>query len=210
MEIDRLVSQMAAKKDIEETRRGQILDAAEKVFAQRGIDKARMDDIVQESGLSKGALYWYFKSKDALIRALLDRVFITEMSQVANLDQAEGPASDRIRNFVAYAVQEYKRFEKLMPLAYEFVALAARSKAVRETIVGYFERYTDMLTQVIQQGIDRGEFKACDPHTIATSLIAMYEGIAMLWFIDADLVDWDQIGTEPVDLLLAGLSLEDS
>lgn len=201
---------MPAKKDIEEVRRGQILDAAEKVFAKRGIDKARMDDIVQEAGLSKGALYWYFKSKDALIRALLDRVFIADMSQVADLDKSEGSAGDRIREFVASVVKEYKRFEKLLPLAYEFVALAARSKAVRETIVGYFERYTEILARVIQQGIDQGEFKPCDPRMVAKSLIAMYEGIAMLWFIDPDLVDWDQMGAEPVELVLAGLRLEDA
>jgi AcrR family transcriptional regulator len=199
---------MPEKKDIEETRRSQILDAAEKVFSERGIDKARMDDIVEESGLSKGALYWYFKSKDALIRAMLDRVFLSDMHEASALIHAEGTASDRLRIFVAYAVQEYKRFEKLLPLAYEFVALAARSKAVRETVVGYFQRYTNILAEVIKQGIDEGEFNSCDPEVVATSLIAMYEGIAMLWFIEPALVDWDKMGTEPIELLLAALRAE--
>jgi AcrR family transcriptional regulator len=199
---------MPTKKDIEETRRSQILDAAEKVFSERGIDKARMDDIVEESGLSKGTLYWYFKGKDALIRAMLDRVFLSDMHGVAALDHAEGTASERLKTFVASAVHEYKRFEKLLPLSYEFLALAARSKAVRETLVGYFQRYTTMLAEVIKQGIDEGEFKSCDSMAVATSLIAMYEGIAMLWFIEPALVDWDKMGTEPIELLLSGLRVE--
>jgi AcrR family transcriptional regulator len=199
---------MPSKRGTEQARRKQILDAAEKVFAARGIDKARMDDVVQESGLSKGALYWYFKSKDALIRALLDRVFISEMREAEALVEADLPASKKLRSFVGYAVKEYKRFDKLMPLAYEFVALAARSKAVRKSVVGYFWRYKALLSTIIQQGIEQGEFKPCDPGSFATMLIATYEGLAMLWFIEPELVDWEQMEDEPLDLMLAGLRVK--
>jgi len=199
---------MPDKKDVEEARRRQILDAAEKVFSTRGMEKTRMDDIVQESGLSKGALYWYFKSKDAIIRAVLDRVFISEMRDAEALIHAQGSSSERLKTFVAFAVREYKRFENLLPLAFEFVALAARSKAIREAIVVYFENYTSILVTIIQQGIDRGEFQPCDPEATAITVIAMYEGLAMLWFIEPELVDWDRMGTEPIEIVLAGLKAE--
>jgi len=55
---------MSPRPDVSEERKNQILDAAGKVFARLGFQKTRMDDIVEESGLSKGTLYWYFKSKD--------------------------------------------------------------------------------------------------------------------------------------------------
>ncbi len=196
-----------SKRETEETRRRQILDAAERVFAERGIDKARMDDIVEKSGLSKGALYWYFKSKDALIQALLDRVFINEMREAEALVEQEGSSSERLRKFAGYAVEEYKRFKKLMPLAYEFIALAARSKAVRGTLLSYYERYMEFVATIVQQGIARGEFKPCDPEIVAKSLIALYEGIAMLWFIEPDLIDWDEMEPEPVELILSGLKV---
>jgi AcrR family transcriptional regulator len=199
---------MAAKKESEQARRKQILEAAEKVFAARGIDRARMDDIVEEAGLSKGTLYWYFKSKDALIRALIDRVFISEMREAEALVDADLSTRDKLRRFVSYAVREYKRFDKLMPLAYEFFALAARSKTVRQTIVGYFHRYTFLLSTIIQEGVDQGEFKPCDPENVATILISTYEGLAMLWFIEPELVDWDQMEDEPLELMLAGLRVE--
>lgn len=199
---------MPDKKNLEEARRRQILDAAEKVFVKRGIDKARMDDIVQESGLSKGALYWYFKSKDAIVSALVGHVLISEMREAEALVHADGSATERLKLFIEYAVREYKRFEKVLPLAYEFVAHAARSKAVRETVILYFNRYKEILAEVIQQGIDNGEFQPRDPDTMAMSIISMYEGMAMLWFIEPELVDWDRMGTEPIDIMLAGLSVE--
>ena len=196
---------MNSKENLVESRRRQILDAAETVFSKLGFDKARMDDIVHEAGLSKGALYWYFKSKDAIIQALLDRVFISEMCEAEALVDADLSASERLRSFVGYAVREYKRFETLLPLAYEFVALAARSKAVRTTLTGYFRRYLNLFTQIIQQGIERGEFLPCDAKVAGISLICMYEGIAMLWFIDPSLIDWDEMADAPLDTFLSGL-----
>jgi AcrR family transcriptional regulator len=196
---------MSAKQELTEARREQILDAAETVFSERGFDKARMDDIVRESGLSKGALYWYYKSKDALIQALLDRVFISEMQEAEALLETDLNANARLRMFIGYAVREYKRFEKLLPLAYEFVALAARSKSVRSTLVGYFRRYLKLLTLIIQEGVKTGEFLPCDAEAAAISLICMYEGMAMLWFIDPTLIDWDEIGDAPLETFLNGL-----
>ena len=66
---------MSPKQDVSEERKNQILDAAMNIFAKMGFHKARMDDVAQESGLSKGALYWYFKSKDAIIAAILERLY---------------------------------------------------------------------------------------------------------------------------------------
>ena len=55
---------MPPRPEVSKERTKQILDAAVKVFSRSGFQQASMDDIVAESGLSKGALYWYFKSKD--------------------------------------------------------------------------------------------------------------------------------------------------
>ncbi|MGD2058237.1 MAG: TetR/AcrR family transcriptional regulator [Anaerolineales bacterium] len=199
---------MTNKNELEKERKSQILDAAERVFAEHGFDKARMDDIVDESGLSKGALYWYYKSKDAIIRAMLDRVFISEMREANDLVAMDASASDRLRMFVQFAVREYKHFEKLLPLAYEFIALAYRNKTVRETVVGYFTHYAEIVAEVIQQGIDSGEFKPCEPQSVALALIGMYEGMALVWFLDPEKVDWDQMGDQPLEIFLDGLRVE--
>lgn len=63
------------KPDVRAERQEQILDAAGKTFARLGFNHASMDDIVAEAGLSKGALYWYYESKDAIILALIERFF---------------------------------------------------------------------------------------------------------------------------------------
>jgi AcrR family transcriptional regulator len=66
---------MSPRPDVSDERKDQILNAAERVFTRKGIDLARMDDIAEETGLSKGTLYLYFKSKGDLIIAILERIF---------------------------------------------------------------------------------------------------------------------------------------
>ena len=90
---------MSPKPDVSEERKEQITEAATKVFAEQGFDKARMDDIATEANLSKGTLYLYFKSKDAIIKDLLERLFEREIAGLRVLVDAPYPASEKLRLF---------------------------------------------------------------------------------------------------------------
>ena len=70
-----------------------ILDAALQEFSRRGFSAARMDDIAQRCGLSKGGLYAHFDSKDAIFKALLDRTF--RRTDWGNMPQLATGASRR-------------------------------------------------------------------------------------------------------------------
>ncbi len=196
---------MDSQTDLKQERRKQILDAAEKVFTQRGFNKARMDDIVAESGLSKGALYWYYKSKDEIILALMDRFFAGEMQAEEELSSIEGNARQQLEVFFDAAFKDIRRFEERMSLGYEFFSLAARTEEVRDAIRGYYRRYQAILSQIIQQGIDSGEFIPIDPDDAATAAISILEGMALLWFIDPEILDWDRIGDLPTRIFLQGI-----
>jgi AcrR family transcriptional regulator len=201
---------VSPKEELEQERRQQILDAAETVFSEQGFNDARMDDIVAESGLSKGALYWYYKSKDAIIMALLDRVFLAQMNTVENLVKADGTAEEKLRTFTRAAVADIRHFERFMNLGYEFVALATRRKEVREKIRGYYRTYTQILAGIIEQGISTDEFATVDPHKTALAIIGLYEGITLMWFIDPENIDWDELTEAPLDMLLDGIRKKES
>jgi|LGOV01.1.fsa_nt_gb AcrR family transcriptional regulator len=196
---------MDSQNDLKQERRKQILDAAEKVFTQRGFNKARMDDIVAESGLSKGALYWYYKSKDEIILALMDRFFTGEMQAEEELISAEGDARQRLEVFFEAAFNDVRRFEERMSLGYEFFSLAARTEEVRDVIRGYYRRYQAVLSQIIQQGIDSGEFISIDPDDAATAAISIVEGMALMWFLAPEILNWDRIGDLPTRIFLQGI-----
>jgi TetR/AcrR family fatty acid metabolism transcriptional regulator len=193
--------------DASELRRNQILDAAMPVFARLGFEHARMDDIVEASGLSKGALYWYFKSKEEIITGILRRLFTTDIEQLRDLLESEGTVSERLLLLTRFRVAGLKRLADLLPILVEFYAVMVRQNWVREFISQYFESFRELLVDLIQQGIDRGEFRPVSTFETAVTLSAIYEGLTIHWLINPKVVEWDIIGEGSVRLLLEGLQV---
>ena len=86
---------MSPRPDVSEERKIQIIDAATTVFAKFGFGKTRMEDIAQESGLSKGALYLYFKSKEDLFGDILEKFFHREFKAISALSEDQDKTSAR-------------------------------------------------------------------------------------------------------------------
>lgn len=175
------------------------------VFARHGFQRARMDDIVEESGISKGGLYWYFKSKDDIIAAILDRLFDRGLDEYNEIAQAKSPVSDRLALVNKLVVVEVDRFMQLLPITLEFYAIAARSKSVRQALQGYLEMYIQALAQLIQEGVDAGEFRPVDAASVALSLTAFYEGLMLLKVVDPDGVDYESVAENHMQTVLEGL-----
>jgi AcrR family transcriptional regulator len=196
---------MSPRHDVSEERRSQILDAATQVFSKKGFDHARMDDIVQETGLSKGALYWYFKSKDDIIFGIIDRIFQHEFKELREVVKDTATAADGLRLFTDVAIQDIHNMIRLLPIAYEFLALAFRNKAVQRALKSYMNSYMEILLPVIQRGIDSGEFRDVDPMQVGLAAGAIIEGTMLLWVYDKSMVDPEQNIRSSMELLLAGV-----
>ena len=196
---------MSPRPDVSEERKDQIIKAAEEVFTQKGFSDARMDDIAGETGLSKGTLYLYFKSKDELIIAILDRIFQREFKALENADFSTMSAEQAINMFVETVSKDIKIMLRLMPIAYEFLALAFRNKLVQEALKMYLNRYMDILTPIIQKGIDDGEFRQVDAKEVAIAAGAVMEGTILLWVYDRSLVEPERHIRSGMKLLLDGV-----
>jgi AcrR family transcriptional regulator len=196
---------MSPRPNVSDERKNQIINAAEGVFTEKGFDEARMDDIAEETGLSKGTLYLYFKSKDDLIIAILDRMFQREFKQLENLDQAAQSAADAIWNMTNLLTKEILSLIRLIPIVYQFLALAFRNKYVQTALKKYINRYLDILIPIIQRGIDSGEFRKVDAREVAVAMGAMIEGTLLLWVYDKSIVDPEYHIHSGMKLLLEGV-----
>ncbi|MBU5672140.1 TetR/AcrR family transcriptional regulator [Paenibacillus brevis] len=97
-----------------------ILDAAEAVFAEKGFDGARVDEIAKRAGLNKGMLYYYFQSKEQLLRALTDKHF-EEMAQekqafMESLSQGEPVLAERIGEHMMGMFERRKSFLRIIAI----------------------------------------------------------------------------------------------
>jgi AcrR family transcriptional regulator len=180
---------MASKPNLSEERKSQILDAAMETFSKLGFHKARMSDIAESSGLSKGSLYWYFDSKDAIILNLLDRVFEPELTDFRDLLTDHRSSEERLEIYVNRVADDINKMLKWMPLVYEFIALAFRQKTLKSALSRYFQQNMEILVSLIQQGIDSGEFQVNSAEDAAIAIGSLIEGTGVLWFYDPDLID---------------------
>ena len=196
---------MSPRPNVTDERRSQILTAAEGVFTKKGFDEARMDDIAGKTGLSKGTLYLYFKSKDDLIMAILDRMFQGEFRQLEALQKEQGSAAEAIGKLTDMICKDIVGMLRLIPIIYNFLALAFRNRHVQRELKVYVNRYLNILAPIIQRGIDSGEFRPVDSRDVAVAGGAIIEGTLLLWAYDNSAVDPEHHIRSGMQLLLAGI-----
>ena len=196
---------MSPKPDVSEERKDQIAKAATTVFSQKGFDKARMDDIAEEANLSKGALYLYFKSKDAIITHLLDKLFEREFADLQLLKDDSRPAPEKLLFFTEEMIAGMHNWVKIIPIMYEFLGRLFRQSVVQKAFKTYLRSYFDLVTPIIQEGIDAGDFKADSAKDVAVTIGAIFEGTILLWVYDSELIDLEKNLLSGTELLLEGL-----
>jgi TetR/AcrR family fatty acid metabolism transcriptional regulator len=197
---------MSPKPDVSEERTEQIIEAALRVFAEHGVEKARMEDIGTAAGLSKATLYLYFKTKDALIGVILRRLFEYMLRGFQSLDAENGSAQERLRNFATQLVDELHRMRPLLPLLYEFYAMGLRKSAAREVLGEFVAEFIAILAPVIQQGTVNGELRAVDAEKAAITLGAMLEGTLLLWAFAPERVDMETQLMYGMDLFVQAIT----
>jgi AcrR family transcriptional regulator len=122
------------RKEKQEQTRSDLMAAAAKVFARRGLEEASVDEIADEAGYTKGAFYSNFKSKEELYLAMLDEKFSAEIKRVsAALSGEEDP-----REEARHAAADFASFVFADPewprLYFQFAAHAARDEDFRQEL----------------------------------------------------------------------------
>ena len=194
------------KPDVTVERTQQIIAAAISVFARLGTANTRMTDIAQEAGVSKGTLYLYFESKEALVGAILDSSITRELAFADQLLTTEMSTIEKLGAISEILIADLKQLQPLMPLYMEFIAQAARGGSVRMVLQKPFHKFLTFLVSLIEEGITGGEFRNVDAKEAALTLSALFEGTILLWVYDPQLLDLEQQIKAGLDLMLAGLA----
>ena len=161
-------------------RKAQILDAALAVIVQKGYENSRMDDIVVSSKMSKGAIYWYYKSKKEVYLSL-DNHWVHNYSAVLNhIVDTDRSASDQLRSLFQYFIVQYEKDPVVFKALLEFWSMAGRDPEFNDKLQKVYSEFVNLISTIIQQGMDNGEFKNLDVDITAMSIMVNIEGI--MWF----------------------------
>lgn len=157
-------------------RKSEIIGAAAKCFAAKGIHQTSMQEICDTAGISAGALYRYFESKEAIIIALADEERAENAKLIAHLS-----AADDLVDAMCEAVPEIIAVlgdERFGRLAIEIGAEATRNPAIAEV----FERNESELRGALVEAMERGQKSgtvdpALDVHATVFLILALFDGI---------------------------------
>jgi AcrR family transcriptional regulator len=208
MEAATATARWRRRKD---ARPSEILEAALSVFAERGYAATRMDDIAARAGVTKGTIYLYFESKDAVFRSLVQESIGSTIANLASdASHFEGSSAALLR-MILQGIGRFIRESDRVVLPKIFIAEAGNfpglTEFYRREVV---DRGLGLLQSVIVRGIERGEFRAIAPEHAARLCIAPLL-LAAFWrttFARLDEAPYDLEGLidTHIETLLRGLA----
>jgi TetR/AcrR family acrAB operon transcriptional repressor len=197
--------------------RSRILHAAFRTFAERGYSGATLDDVAADAGLTKGAVYWHFASKDDLCMALIEERFRREavripvdVQEVLRRGRGGGGGEETLVAFVAHEVEQAREAELWRRLGFEFIS-RSRSPALRRRY-GELARKIHADTIPVAQGlIDSGVVsRDLDPKALAFTWRCILLGLGLWMTQDPDGVDFDAMAPRLAQVMWRGMAPEDT
>lgn len=191
--------------------RDMVLDAAETLFSKKGYYDTSMDEIVMESGLSKGAIYRYFPSKEELFVALQDRQLEASLSELKSTFAPGDSARTKLEKIVDVAFTSIiGTSKKACRINLEFDVAAPRIKSVERRRDSRFKAIHDFLFEIIKEGVEKGEFRSdVDPDSTALALLATADGLSLDWATTSLDFDWKVLANQVKRLVTEGLLASD-
>ncbi|TGB00154.1 TetR/AcrR family transcriptional regulator [Sporolactobacillus shoreae] len=170
-------------------RRAQILEAAKKVFSRKGYEPVTMQDIVEESGMSRGGVYQYFSSTEEMMRALMEENTSKFEEYVESLIKTNEKIWDALQSYLHEVESEAE--DPFSMAAYEYFVTGWRTEERQNYMSWRYGNGQKIFLRLFEEGVRRGEFVPRQSlEAITRFFINVNDGIAL----EATLLNGKQIG----------------
>lgn len=158
---------------VSDFRRGEILDAARRVFARRGFEGGIIDEIAREAKIAKGTVYLYFRSKAEIYRAVFDHdMKVLKQSTMDRIDAAR-TLRGKIEAFILARLENAEARQDFFRI---MDAEQGQLSISRNQYRNWLREPVLHLARAIQDAMDRGEIRRIPPERAAWSVADMTRG----------------------------------
>lgn len=186
----------------EETR-SQILGAALKRFANHGYNAASIDQICKDAGVSKGAFYHHFPSKQVIFLELLKGWLDAIDAGFEAVRQPTMP--ETLMQMTGTLPAILASADDRLPMFLEFWLQASRDEKIWEATISPYRHYRNYFAKLIQQGIDEGSLAPVDPQSAGQMIVSLAVGLLLQGLLDPKGSNWEKVARESMQVILKGL-----
>jgi AcrR family transcriptional regulator len=188
----------------EETRKA-IIDAAEKLFTQQGYTSAGVAEICEAAGVSKGAFYHHFETKQSVFMKLLEGrlTLINQAMQQVIDDERQVP--DALMSLASMGKLLFLSEGKHLNIIMEFWEQARHDPETWKAAGAPYEQYREFLSRIIQKGVTEGSLREVDPDDVSRLIIAIATGLMLQGVMDTEGEAWGQTIEKYIEILLEGV-----
>ncbi|MFN8598564.1 MAG: TetR/AcrR family transcriptional regulator [Anaerolineae bacterium] len=197
---------MAIQKRGAETRT-HILDAAGELFAKRGYAATSVTDICQQAGVTKGAFYHHFATKQQVFLDLRDR-WLSPLDVQLKLTRLEGETLPQVLQRIADMARpifEAVGDDQRQQVFLELLSAARQDATILPAMLAPLPKYRRLFAKLITEGTQEGTLRAVDPKLAAEVIVTLGFGFVMQSLLDPDGADWATLTQKSIRLLMQGL-----
>jgi AcrR family transcriptional regulator len=184
-------------------REDQVRAAALRLFKEKGYHATSMRDIASEVGINKGSLYSYIRSKEDLLIPVFEQAMAVLLAQIEQVtaDTSLTPTERLERAIHAHVTAVADNLDVLTVYLSEWRQLAAESLT---TVRLHRERYAALFLQILQDGVDSGEFRSMDTRIVTLGMIGMCNYL-FRWYRPEGRLLPNQIADELIEMVMNGV-----
>ena len=179
--------------------RGRLIEAAKRVFSEKGYHNAQIAHIIDEAGVARGTFYLYFKSKEEILKELLREVVEELKERIRVIDINEDPVHQVVENVervIEFALEE----RELARIVLQRNSDPELFKVIDE----FFKEIAELIEHSLRLGIDMGIVRECDTSLIARGVLGAMKEI-ILSLLDIEEVDTYAVAKEIIELGMRGV-----
>ena len=184
-------------------RKQKIIDTAASLFHKKGYSSTSLDDVSKEFGITKAAIYHYVKNKDELLSIIYTQAFENIFRDTYEISAMELSPEEKLRRIIRNHINNII-IKDLSMFSVFFSEETQLPKKDFQKIRNEKKRYTNIIKEIINEGISKGFFKKVDPKLQAYAILGMCNWIYKWYNPDRAIYSADQIADHFIDLLETG------
>jgi len=200
---------MGKREERREARRAAILEAGLQLVLEEGYERASVERIAAQVGIARGTFYLYFEDKEALFRALAERLYRPMVQVLEETATALRVAPDLGTHQLLY-LQMSARLAAVVEENQQGVTLhfrERRSAGPAGRVVGeWMARIEDLGCQMLADAAQRGLMRGVDPYTVALAIVGAAERLLWAWAEGDEKLDADSAALQLANVFFSGIS----